>query len=46
MITPHCSGSSELYWVRASDLFGVNIHKVVEKGEGGLNVFRGKGEDL
>lgn len=44
LLTPHMSGGSELYWLRASDLFAMNVWRVVVQGRGALNAVRGRGE--
>lgn len=44
VLTPHMSGMSSQYFVRAMELFAQNLDRVVVKGEGGLNAVRGKGE--
>ncbi|GAA5893524.1 uncharacterized protein JCM6883_003546 [Sporobolomyces salmoneus] len=44
VLTPHMSGSSKLYFERASDLLRLNVERV-RSGRGVLNAFRGKGED-
>ncbi|GAA6026001.1 hypothetical protein JCM11491_001997 [Sporobolomyces phaffii] len=44
VLTPHMSGSSKLYFERATDLLKINIDRV-RQGRGVLNSFRGKGED-
>jgi phosphoglycerate dehydrogenase-like enzyme len=43
IITPHCSGLSRDYFVRAVDLLTINV-KRIEGGLGALNAVRGKGE--
>lgn len=44
VLTPHMSGMSSQYFVRAMELFAQNLDRVVVKGEGGLNAVRGRGE--
>ncbi|GAA5880407.1 hypothetical protein JCM16303_003932 [Sporobolomyces ruberrimus] len=44
VLTPHMSGSSKLYFERASELLKINVDRV-RQGRGVLNSFRGKGED-
>lgn len=44
VLTPHMSGLSRLYFHRAADVLKQNAARV-SAGRGGLNAFRGRGED-
>ena len=43
VLTPHMSGLSTTYFVRAFDLLVINVTRLRE-GKGCLNAIRGKGE--
>ena len=43
-VSPHMSGMSINYFVRAMELFSVNLDRVLVKKDGALNAVRGKGE--
>lgn len=44
ILTPHMSGLSLKYYVRAVDLLKVNVARV-RAGKGAFNAFHGRGED-
>ncbi len=45
LITPHVSGASNQYWHRATDLFKVNIQRMIEQDKGALNAVLGRSEN-
>ena len=44
ILTPHVSAFTNKYWSLCMEVFRQNLSRVMEKGEGGLNAVRGRGE--
>lgn len=45
VLTPHVSAFTSKYWELCMEVFRTNLGRVMEKGEGGLNAIRGRGEE-
>ncbi|GAA5877694.1 hypothetical protein JCM8547_003800 [Rhodosporidiobolus lusitaniae] len=44
LVTPHMSGSSKLYWSKATEVLKVNVERM-RKGKGAVNAWHGRGEE-